>query len=343
MLKLAGMRYKLSKNDLDFYFETIRIKSRLTWKTLAKEGGVTVRTMHDWRSGKILLPHLFTQYVENRFNIKIPEKREEFSDNWSKSVNARLGGLRRHELYGNFGTDQGRKLGGINSFKINEYKINSPFIAKEITIPERSVDLAEFVGILLGDGGITKRQICITLNKIDDKEYVRYVSQLIEKIFKLKPSVTDRANSMVTTITISRTLLSKYFADTGLCIGNKVKNQVSVPEWIKNNLEYSMACVRGLVDTDGCFFIDKHKIKGKLYKNPGINFTNRSLPLLSFVKNSLESFGYNPTKNAKYAIFLRRESEIDSYLSKIGTSNPKISERYQTYRLSKNGRVPKRL
>jgi len=41
--------------------------------------------------------------------------------------------------------------------------------------PERSSNLAEFIGIILGDGGITERQVTVTLHKHDDKDFCFYV------------------------------------------------------------------------------------------------------------------------------------------------------------------------
>ena len=123
--------------------------------------------------------------------------------------------------------------------------------------------------------------------------------------------------------------------------GNKVTQQVDVPVWIKENIEYSKKCVRGLIDTDGCMYIDKHIIKNKLYMNLGLNFSNHSIPILSFIKSILFILNYHPTINTHFLVFMRREVEIIRYMREIGTSNTKILRKFEEF-IMKKGRVPKR-
>lgn len=62
-------------------------------------------------------------------------------------------------------------------------------MAREIFCPQKNEELAEFVGIMLGDGGITKRQVIVTLNPKTDKAYSIFVKKLMERLFKIKPSM----------------------------------------------------------------------------------------------------------------------------------------------------------
>ncbi len=112
----------------------------------------------------------------------------------------------------------------------------------------------------------------------------------------------------------------------GLKSGNKTTRQVDVPSWVAKNADFSRACIRGLVDTDGCVYVDRHKVKGKTYESYGIAFTNASLPLLDFVENKLKEFGYSPTRFGRH-IRLRRRPEIFRYIKEIGFSNPKHSRK----------------
>jgi hypothetical protein len=75
---------------------------------------------------------------------------------------ARLGGLRRCELYGNPGTAEGRSKGGRRGcefFRLHPEiaRLRGFVTRKETKNPPRSGELANFIGIMLGDGGI--RQI----------------------------------------------------------------------------------------------------------------------------------------------------------------------------------------
>lgn len=91
--------------------------------------------------------------------INLPQNIKILPEYWSVKKASRLGALRRIELYGNPGTPEGRRKGGLNTQK----KFRSdPRIAKrigfilrkKIKYPKESPALAEFIGIMLGDGGV---------------------------------------------------------------------------------------------------------------------------------------------------------------------------------------------
>ena len=120
-----------------------------------------------------------------------------------------------------------------------------------------------------------------------------------------------------------------------------MKKQIGIPKWINKNTDYKKFCLRGLFDTDGCFFVDRHHIKDAIYCNGGVNFVNRSLPILAFFKNTLEYFGFHPKQTTKFSIFLRKEKEVLRFFKEIGTSNSKHLKRFIEYYKNKYGRVPK--
>ena len=98
---------------------------------------------------------------------------------------ARLGGLRRVELYGNPGTPEGRSKGGrrvCEFFRLHpDLARQEGFVTlKKIKKPPRSVELAKFIGIMLGDGGIrSKYQFTISFNYKTDREFAEHVVRLI--------------------------------------------------------------------------------------------------------------------------------------------------------------------
>ena len=111
-----------------------------------------------------------------------------------------------------------------------------------------------------------------------------------------------------------------------------------MPNWITDNDEYCKKFIRGLFDTDGSVYVDKHLIKGKIYQNQGWAFTSYSVKLRNDILNLLRSFGYSPTlRESQRSVYMRRREDIEKYFKEIGSSNPKHLERYL------NGRVPKRL
>src|SRR4051812_36419732 len=62
----------------------------------------------------------------------------------------------------------------------NRYNLNR---LNETKLPDKSTNLAKFIGMCLGDGYISKYQVSITLNSLADKEYLPYVLNLITKLF----------------------------------------------------------------------------------------------------------------------------------------------------------------
>jgi len=116
----------------------------------------------------------------------------------------------------------------------------------------------------------------------------------------------------------------------GLKTGNKVKQQVDVPGWIKNNKKFQIACVRGLMDTDGSIFIHKYKVKGKAYQYKKMAFTSRSKPLVIFAYNALKRLKLNPriTKNG-WDVRLDSIEDVKKYFRLIGSHNLKHLKKYK--------------
>jgi hypothetical protein len=58
-------------------------------------------------------------------------------------------------------------------------------------------DLAEMITISLGDGCIPKNEqsFKVTLNRSEEKDYTKYVKELMEKVFKQKPSIYNHKDA----------------------------------------------------------------------------------------------------------------------------------------------------
>ena len=118
---------------------------------------------------------------------------------------------------------------------------------KVVTLPEPSVELAEFFGIMMGDGGIgSPWQAVISLNAIADKSYAEFVARLCKKLFAIAPSITKRKSRQVLLLRISSTTIVDFLVEEGICRGDKLRNGLQIPSWILQEAEYRIACVRGL-------------------------------------------------------------------------------------------------
>lgn len=187
---------------------------------------------------------------------------------------------------------------------------------------------AELVGIILGDGCINSitNQLSITLNRKRDSLYINYVVKLLNQVFYSKPLIYQKKDSQATVVYLNGVQLIKRLKEIGLKPGNKTKFQVSVPNWINDNLKFSKLCVRGLIDTDGGIFLHSYIINRKRYSYYKLNFVNRSLPLVQFVFNTLKKHHLSPKYAQNYKhVWLYSTKEVVRYLRIIGSSNPRVS------------------
>lgn len=260
-------------------------------------------------------------------------------DYWSTEKAAKRGGRATAGKHGGPGTMEGRRKGGKESQlkrKLFPELYQNCNLRKIIKIPHKSSELAEFFGIFLGDGGISNAsQITITFNKKNDRGYSCKVKKIIKNLFGIIPAIYKLSSSKsenVIRLVVSSANLVDFLEKNGIRKGNKVRNQVDVPPWIKKNLEFSKSCLRGLVDTDGGVYYHRHISNGCKSLNIGLCFTNKSVPLLNFVKKTLERLNFNPkVSSGGYNIFLYREPEVLRYEKEIDFRNSYQKERIMKY------------
>lgn len=204
---------------------------------------------------------------------------------------------------------------------------------KVVTLPVPSVELAEFFGIMMGDGGINNLwQANITLNSVADATYLEYVCALIEKLFCVAPAIVKNKKRKAARVLISSVSIVDFLAREGLVRGDKLRAGLFIPQWILENKEYRVACMRGLMDTDGCLYIHRHTVAGKAYQNIGLCFCSHSPALMGQVAAIFEEFGIIPhISNQGRSIYLYKASAVARYLEVFGTSNDRISSVYKRF------------
>lgn len=196
--------------------------------------------------------------------------------------------------------------------------------------PEDTPDFSEMIGIILGDGCITKGQIHITLNSTADKFYIEYVSSLINKLFDYNPYIRPHHTSSNATIIIcSGVDLIRFLISKGMMVGSKTANQVNVPLWIRKSKILSGYCLRGLIDTDGGIFRHTYKVNGKTYSYFKLCFSNTSQPLRIFAHQTLSKYGLKPKLQDPKHVWLYSQDETKKYLELIGSSNQRLLNKIQ--------------
>lgn len=242
---------------------------------------------------------------------------------------AKIGGLRRSVIHGNPGTIAGRRKGGLNSARQHRITGKGITVPKIIHIPSDSCDLAEFVGIIAGDGHLSKYQVSVSTNSITDIQHAHFIADLGKKLFRVTPKITVLKTRRVVTIVFSSRNMVQFLESKGLIQGNKVHQCMRIAPWIMENSMYQVAFLRGVFDTDGGIFLDRHRIKHKLYAHLGWQFTSAIPDFLSDVASILDRNGYRFSHSkTRVNILMRRALDIERYFREIGTHNTKHFNRF---------------
>ena len=333
------MRVKLLKAELNKIFSAIEQRG-FGNEELAKALGVSSRHLRDWKIGKILLSkEAYSKSLALSRLDPIGFKPLILENYWQTKTAGKIGAQARMRLYGNIGTPEGRKKGGLASVKIQKNLGNTGFkLLKEIMEPDFSEDLAELLGILMGDGHLSHYQVLMTTNSVTDKQHANFVKSLFYKIFKLSASISFKKNQNAMNVIVSSKGLVHFINRIGMPIGNKIQNNLQIPAWVLDREIYQKAFLRGLFDTDGCVYLDKHIIRGKLYKHLGWTITSYAGKLREGIIEILKTLGFSPTyRVSQKSVFLRRQKEVSKYFFEIGSHNNKHLERYKKF----SGEVPK--
>lgn len=205
------------------------------------------------------------------------------------------------------------------------YELNFGKPIKEIKHPKKSKKLAEFIGIMLGDGNMGKNGITIALHK-NEKEYLKFIKKMIYGLFGVDGKTYLFKNKQLCHLVVYSKSLVQLLSQYGLIPGSKTKNQVGIPDWIYLKKDFMVACMRGLVDTDGCVFWSGRD------KAAYIGFCNKSKRLLADFRKISQNIGIPFTKPGEDRLCLYKIDHVRKYFNIVGFSNQKHAERYGAMR-----------
>ncbi|MFT5849598.1 MAG: hypothetical protein ACI9H6_000407 [Patiriisocius sp.] len=322
-------RAKFSRTGLQNEF-ILQARNKASVSDIAKLCMCSERTIRTWQNEQFLMSYESVDKISKAYCLQFP-KVTRLSRSDQNRTAGQLGGSRTIEKYGKVPVNESyrkekRQQWWEEKGKHQKDSITSP---RQVKFPKESKLLAEFCGIVLGDGGITNYQVTITLNLKTDKEYAVFVVALCKKLFGFEPSVYIRENNNTRTVVLSRVEIVKFLTESvGLVKGNKVAHQISIPQWILESELYKKACIRGLVDTDGSIFTHNYTSSGKVYAYKKLSFTSASQPLRSDVHTSLMTLGMKARLSGKFDVRLESVADVSTYFRLIGSSNPKHLKRY---------------
>lgn len=301
--------------------------------SLGNRTGVCERTVRDWASGKYLLTEKAFKIFLRISGLKDADLCPQIlSDHWHISCAAEKGGRKRYELYGPFGTPESRKKGGLRSAQKQCALPNGFQKLKPIYTPRRSAELAEFLGIMQGDGHLATYQVLIATNSETDVKHARFVGRLGKKLFGIAPRISTRKDEKTIRVVFSSKNMVASLKKFGMPIGNKLDHGLSIPKWIAASTKYKKAFIRGLFDTDGCLFLDKHRTKHKLYEHIGWMITSVSPHFREQIVQTMYELGFRPScQPSQISVFLRRQVDIRRFFDEVGSSNKKHLDRYHSF------------
>lgn len=217
-------------------------------------------------------------------------------------------------------------------------------------IIKRNENTAELVGLSFGDGGLTYRKgknrtkFQLRGHLVEDREhYDNYIIPLFNRevmfpIFGRKVGIVFNKSKNFYGLAVESVKIEKYLNYLGIPSG--VKNELFIPEWIKNNKKYILRFLRGFLDTDGSISCQRnYSIKNnKFHTQIRIYLSNCSENLITEIYQLLKKIGFKcimTTYKQKregwknlHMVKLSGGIQIEKWFKIIGSKNQKHITKY---------------
>ncbi|MDD5417058.1 MAG: LAGLIDADG family homing endonuclease [Candidatus Aenigmarchaeota archaeon] len=189
------------------------------------------------------------------------------------------------------------------------------------------------IGIMLGDGSLYEKGkgafVAIFGNSENEKEYMLgYVKPLMKRVLYREPSVYYHKTAKEIRLQLTRKIDISKMKALGLKSGNKLKNNIGIPNWIFSNKEFLRVCIKGLIDADGCVYA-----KWK-YKNiPQIEFYSSIPKLQEDFTKAMHILGFKISKwrmrkDGSPVCGIYGKNEALKYFKEVGFNNLKNIKRF---------------
>ena len=220
-------------------------------------------------------------------------------------------------------------------------------------------DIAELIGIHIGDGCISKNQryheYYLGGDLKEEKEYHDlWVGPLFNKkimvpFFGNKVCYKEHPKVGIYGFHIFDKRLVKFFEELGVASGPKLN--IGIPEEIRNNKNLHKRFIRGLFDTDGNIYFDKNRsCKNPINNVPNIKLDNVSNQLVEQVMEMLIGLGLHPrlkkpyqgkrNRNKVHTLLIYRRGDVRYFIKNIGFKNAKHHTKWLVF--EKLGSCPPR-
>lgn len=207
-------------------------------------------------------------------------------------------------------------------------------------------ELAEFLGILTGDGYMNEYQygkrkysiIDIAGHSQRDNSYLtNHVSELIKKLFKVSPLIIIRKDQNTMHLRLSSRDIFNLLLHSGFKKGKK--GEIGIPGWILKNKKFMRFFIKGFFDTDGCLCLKKKYRNYPYYPTISLSSISKTLMIsinqyliskefktVFYSELKIDKRGYNPSKI--FRIELNGEKQLRKWKEVINSDNPKHKEKF---------------
>tara|TARA_Y100000310_G_scaffold197792_1_gene197856 strand:- start:1492 stop:2208 length:717 start_codon:yes stop_codon:yes gene_type:complete len=206
------------------------------------------------------------------------------------------------------------------------------------------MNIYEFIGIIIGDGSILYNKekkyyrLEIAGNVTEEKNYFEKISRFMINEFNITPKkrvITTGLGRCRRLYVDNKKFVEFLINELGLSYGSKTYS-VTIPERYVD-WKYSKHVLRGIFDTDGCFFFSKSKVF-KYPTYPRVQIKSASENLVSQITQILKDQNYKirvtgPEKEKKtYTMYLSGEEMFERWIKEVGSSNMKNIIKYKFWK-----------
>ncbi len=165
-------------------------------------------------------------------------------------------------------------------------------------------DLAELMGVVLGDGHIQKfprtEELSIFSNANNPGFIERYTT-LITALFNKKPALTRHGENCIRIRIYQKEIASRL----GLPYSPRKNLVINIPGWILKNKQYIIRYLRGLYEAEGSHCVHLPTSTYKLF------FSNRNQSMIDNVLILLVKLGFHPhASKSNHTVQLSRKEEV---------------------------------
>ena len=168
-----------------------------------------------------------------------------------------------------------------------------------------SGDLAELIGVVLGDGHIWRyprtEELSIFSNS-NNPGFVNRYRSLVERIFNKKPVLTRHSNKNCIRIRIYENHISTRL---NVPLSPRKFKNIKVPNWILADNRYIVRYLRGLYEAEGSHCVHTPTSTYKFF------FSNRNKSMIKNVFVLMKKLGFHPhVSESNHSVQISRKVEV---------------------------------